>query len=80
TPPRARRARLPAGRLAAGLTAAAVLAGGGAWFLADRPPTYESQVGEMRRLVLADGSVLTLNTDSAVVVRMAKDRRRIALK
>lgn len=57
-----------------------MLAGGGAWFLADRPPTYESQVGEMRRLVLADGSVLTLNTDSAVVVRMAKDRRRIALK
>lgn len=36
--------------------------------------------GEVRRIALADGSILTLNGDSAVQVRYEKDVRRIILR
>jgi transmembrane sensor len=39
-----------------------------------------SRVGEIRRLVLEDGSTVVLNTDSVVQVRFRKDRRDIILR
>lgn len=42
-------------------------------------PTAETAVGAFQRLELADGSVVQLNTDSAVRVRFADDARRVEL-
>jgi RNA polymerase sigma factor (sigma-70 family) len=44
-----------------------------------RGPSYETVLGEQRSVVLADGSIVTLNTSSAIDVRMEKDRRAIQL-
>ena len=46
-------------------------------YLAGREST---QVGEVRRLTLDDGSALSLNTDSVVQVKYAQDERRIVLR
>lgn len=77
----------PAGRLVARhpvLAATAVvvvlLAGVGvAWPLATTT-TYASAIGEQRRIQLADGSRLTLDTDSSASVRITRAARRVALK
>lgn len=42
-------------------------------------PTYETEVGEQATLTLADGSVLDLNTDTAVNVDFSADERAIDL-
>jgi len=66
--------------LAAGL--AITVAGGlGAtlFVLRRRGERFETQVGEMRRLALADGTTLVLNTASQVVVRYESERRTVNL-
>jgi transmembrane sensor len=44
-----------------------------------RPERLETAIGEQRSIVLSDGSLVTLNTASAVEVRFAGDRRRVTL-
>lgn len=63
---------------AASLVAVAIgLAGLGYWhFSAQR---YETRIGEQRDVILEDGSKITLNTNSAVVVRYSKSRRYLVL-
>ena len=64
--------------------AAAVVVG---WFVWSRPvPNVEpnatsatTEVGAIRELNLPDGSVVSLNTDSAVVVRFTGEERRVRL-
>lgn len=64
------------GALAASLVAGAVAVG----FKVFRPAQqFETQRGEVRRLPLTDGSVLTLNTATKVAVSYSADRRDIHL-
>lgn len=78
---RSRRAAL--GRLAALI--GAVPAGWAAWQWCDGPEGYHfgadhrAATGEQRRLLLADGSRVTLNTASAIDVRYDTERRLIHL-
>jgi len=44
-----------------------------------RPLRLETAVGEQRSVLLADGSLVTLNTSSSVEVHMGKDRRTLRL-
>lgn len=83
-----RRARGVVRRLSvAAATAAALLAGGLIWMgseanlFPDEDPgrTYETMKGETRVITLADGSVVHLNTSSAVSVAYSADRRLIRL-
>lgn len=64
--------------------AATVLIGVGAataWLLQPVPgQVYTTAIGEIRRIPLEDGSVLELNTDSAVIVRFHEQRRDILLQ
>ncbi|WP_157219702.1 FecR family protein [Flavisphingomonas formosensis] len=63
-----------------GVGAVATLAAAGAGVMMfDIPDRYETGRGEQRRIVLADGSILLLDTDSAVRVTMAADRRLATL-
>jgi transmembrane sensor len=67
------------GALAAGLLLAASL---GLWGFDSYDllrSDYATAVGEMRMVTLSDGSVLHLNTDSALAVDFAADHRRIRL-
>jgi transmembrane sensor len=50
-----------------------------AWRSASRPVTYATVTGEQRRIALADGSSIMLDTNSVVRVAMRRDRRRIEL-
>jgi ferric-dicitrate binding protein FerR (iron transport regulator) len=43
------------------------------------PQRLETAVGEQRSVVLADGSLVTLNTSSSIEVRMVKDHRTVRL-
>lgn len=45
-----------------------------------RPPTYETHVGELERVGLADGSQVTLDTDSRLAARLDGDTRQVTLK
>ena len=49
------------------------------WAMAERPATYASDIGEIRRVTLADGSRLVLDTASRVDVAFAKSRRMLTL-
>ncbi len=40
---------------------------------------YETKIGEQRDVLLADGSGITLNTNTAVAVRYSRDARRVEL-
>lgn len=71
------------GRLVAGL-AAAIAIGLGAWqFTAWREMQYvttaSTRLGEFRRLDLPDGSVVKLNTNTAVEISYDRDERRVRL-
>lgn len=44
-----------------------------------RPTHFQTELGEQRSLVLGDGSVVTLNTSSAIEVKMTGQRRTIKL-
>lgn len=41
--------------------------------------TYSTGIGEIRSVSLSDGSVVTLNTNSKIVVHYTEDRREVAL-
>lgn len=75
--PRRRRRPMLVGALAA--AAALALAWAGFRVLDGPRPTAETAVGAFHRLELADGSVVQLNTDSAVRVRFAEAERRVEL-
>lgn len=65
------------GGIAAGL---AVLSGGGFWLsrMLGRE-SYSTRMGETKEVVLSDGSMVTLNTDSKIFVHYSKTRRQIQL-
>jgi transmembrane sensor len=60
-------------------------AGAAAWYLKDSElaqdwsADYHTGIGEQRRLTLADGTQVQLNTDSAIKVSMDRQARRIKL-
>lgn len=47
--------------------------------IARAPADYETRVGEIRRLPLADGSVMTMNSGSQLTVNLEKETRRVEL-
>ncbi len=50
-------------------------------FMASSPPvTYATALGERRTEVLADGTQVVLNTDSAIEARYTRDRRSVELQ
>jgi transmembrane sensor len=67
-------------RLAAGLGIAAVLAGGSGLWAAAQPRSYQTDVGEMRRVNLRDGSIVELNTDTVIKVAYSAGQRDIWLR
>lgn len=60
--------------------AAIALAVTGWWRAAPRDSTIATEVGASRKLTLSDGSVVALNTDSAVVTAFAREERRVKLE
>lgn len=64
--------------LVAGLAVVLGAAGFGAWRL-QAPLVFETGVGEREVVRLSDGSSLSLDADSQVRVRYARDRRELAL-
>ena len=76
------RSRRTAGGLAAGVAGLVVslwlaLAANDAWLYGWQ--SYQTELGEQRSLVLGDGSVVQLNTQSALRARFSQDERRIEL-
>lgn len=68
--------------VAAAVAALAVAAGVGTWGtlqLAFGPQVYETAFGEQRRIVLDDGSVVVLNTQSRLKADFAQTERRLWL-
>lgn len=66
--------------LAAGLAATALTGAGSAWWLwRQRGEVYVSDVGEVRRVTLSDGSSLALNTATRAVVRFDAAHREVEL-
>ncbi len=63
---------------AAGL-AAALLAGAWTWFHLATGTTYSTAIGEFHRVTLADGSSLSLNTNSKVRVYYSDSERKVEL-
>ena len=51
----------------------------GAWWVWRRDQTYVSQLGEVRRVTLSDGSRMVLNTSTEATVRFDKARREVEL-
>ncbi|WP_129782234.1 FecR family protein [Peristeroidobacter soli] len=72
-----RRGGLWRGALAASVVLAIVAA---TWALLPQRSTYRTEVGGMRLVSLADGSRITLNTDSEVQVAFEERERRIQLR
>jgi len=69
-------------RARAALAASVVLAAclSAAWLWTSRGTTYRTPVGGLERITLADSSVLTLNTDSAVRLQFTEHERRVKLE
>ncbi len=66
-------------RLMIGGGAAIVASLAGGLFLLNRPETYATAIGEIRRVPLADGSTAAINTGSRVRVAFAAARRTVRL-
>ena len=78
TPSKPRMSRTSMLRIAAAVVALTV--GAAAWWAhAFRPSVYSSDVGEIRRVRLQDGSSMMLNTATRVTVRMDESHREIRL-
>lgn len=76
-PPRAtRRQALQAG----GLGLAAAFAGGGVLLLSTRGEAHATARGEILQVPLDDGSMVTLNTETRILVRYDDQRRHIVLQ
>ncbi len=71
--------RTDALRMAAGGIAATIVGLGVGLSLLLAPPAYRTGVGEQRLIQLADGSQVTLNTDSRITVRVDHEHRRVEL-
>jgi transmembrane sensor len=71
-----RRRAIWGGSSAAGLAAAA---SGLVWLPLLTRESYSTALGETREVVLSDGSLLTLNTGSKVLIHYSKEERRIVL-
>jgi len=67
------------GRLALGAAAALVIAVALHQGLAGTPQQFTTKVGEQHSMVLNDGSLVTLNTDSKIEVELQAERRVISL-
>lgn len=67
------------GWLAGAGALAASAAGIGVYLGALRPVTHATRKGETKVVTLGDGSVITLNTETRLEVRYARDRRRVHL-
>lgn len=65
--------------LAAGLAAVAVVSTTTIMWQRTSPVTYETQRGEQRRIALADGSSLTLDTETLIRVGFTAESRNIEL-
>jgi len=66
--------------IAAALATLAILgAGGGTWWMVNRPQTYETTLGERRVVPLSDGSQVWLDSDSKVAIRYTSDARKLEL-
>jgi transmembrane sensor len=63
---------------AGGAAAAALVGGVGLW--SARPQRLDTRLGEIRRVPLADGSLVAINTKTALEVAMKAKSRRIVLK
>ena len=66
-------------RFVASGVAALFLGGAGTWWIGWRDQTYVSNLGQIRRVKLSDGSRMVLNTASEATVRFDKARREIEL-
>ncbi|MEJ1964468.1 MAG: FecR domain-containing protein [Gammaproteobacteria bacterium] len=79
--PRTRRASRRAGSRAFAASLAGVLALAliSLWFYHGRPATYETATGELRSIVLDDGSTVQLNSQSKLRVRFAEHERNVEL-
>ncbi len=64
--------------LGAAAAAGAALSGAGLWRLS-QPPALKTLVGQQRRLALADGSQVLLDTNSRLSVAFTDDHRRVDL-
>jgi transmembrane sensor len=68
------------GVLAMAASVATLLAlGGGGYALLTRPPVHETRVGEQQVVMLDDGTRVSLNTDSKLVILYSQDERRVRL-
>jgi len=63
-----------------GMAAACLAVMGALWVLPRGGQEYQTQIGEIRRVPLADGSIATINTASDIDVKLAKDQRNVALE
>ena len=68
------KALVPTGAIAA-IAAAAI----GVMIWSARPLSYETGLGEQRVVVLADGSKVTLDTESRITVKLTRGRRAVEL-
>jgi transmembrane sensor len=59
--------------------AALVTAGSAAWWT-NRPPVYETHVGEQQVVMLADSTRVSLNTNSELEIKYSKAERRVILE
>lgn len=66
-------------RVAAAIAAALVASAGTGFWISAQPRTYQTAVGEMRRVTLRDGSIVELNTNSALKVAYSAHGRDIWL-
>jgi transmembrane sensor len=67
------------GRFIAAAAATLFLGVAGTWWIARSDQTYVSNLGEIRRVALSDGSKMVLNTATEATVRFDKRRREIEL-
>lgn len=79
------RAKTAAGMRRGGAALSVLLIAAGGWLalrsdaVQDRFPTYQTPVGSVQQADLADGSILSIDTGSAVRTAMAPDVRRVRL-
>lgn len=78
-PPAPRAAPSRRSLIAAGIGAVAVLGAGASYWAWQQPRTYRTDVGEMRRVTLRDGSTVALNTDTVLKVAYSGQRRELWL-
>jgi len=67
-------------RYGAGLTLSGAVIAALLWMSQPQPTRLVTAIGERAPIELSDGSILTLNTQSGVSVRLGKTRREVALE